>query len=334
MGNEVIFGKITTGWGLVARETDHVITRLEIKSSPTLSTSISEASRLNQTPMVSDWINHLYTKSSVQFSCSVMSDSLQPHGLRHAQASLSITNSQSLLKLLSIESVMPSNHLIFCHPLLLPPSIFPSIRVFSNESYTRKPPFKKKNDGGWESSRLVSMWRCWEGCSLWRTRKVHATSHTPCPCVSFIWLFQSCILLRSTSDLVNKLFSWVLRAALANYWTEERIVGMYRMTWTCYWCWKWEGRTVLRDGALNLWDLMLCPGGCCQNWIKLGFLGGSDSKESAGNAGDPGSVPGSGRSPGEGNGNPVFLPGEFHGQKSLVGYRPWHHKVSDMTEAI
>ena len=50
------------------------------------------------------------------------------------QASLSITNSQSLLKLMSIESLMPSNHLILCHPLLLLPSIFPSIRVFSNES--------------------------------------------------------------------------------------------------------------------------------------------------------------------------------------------------------
>ena len=50
------------------------------------------------------------------------------------QASLSITNSRSLLKLMSIESVMPSNHLILCHPLLLPPSIFSSIRVFSNES--------------------------------------------------------------------------------------------------------------------------------------------------------------------------------------------------------
>ena len=50
------------------------------------------------------------------------------------QASLSITNSQSLFKLMSIESVMPSNHLILCCPLLLPPSIFPSIRVFSNES--------------------------------------------------------------------------------------------------------------------------------------------------------------------------------------------------------
>ena len=59
--------------------------------------------------------------------------------LRHAksaapQASLSITNSQSLLKLMSIQSVMPSNHLILCRPLLLLPSIFPSIRVLSNES--------------------------------------------------------------------------------------------------------------------------------------------------------------------------------------------------------
>ena len=53
------------------------------------------------------------------------------------QVSLSNTNSWSLLKLMSIESVMPSNHLIFCHPLLFLPSIFPSIRVFSNESALR-----------------------------------------------------------------------------------------------------------------------------------------------------------------------------------------------------
>ena len=51
------------------------------------------------------------------------------------QASLSITNSRSLLRLISIESVMPSNHLILCHPLLLTSSIFPSIRVFSDESF-------------------------------------------------------------------------------------------------------------------------------------------------------------------------------------------------------
>ena len=71
------------------------------------------------------------SRSLVQFSCSVMSESLRRHGL---QASLSITNFCSLLKLMFIESVMPSNHLILYQPLLLPPSVFPSIRVFTNES--------------------------------------------------------------------------------------------------------------------------------------------------------------------------------------------------------
>ena len=73
--------------------------------------------------------------NSVQFSCSVMSDSLWPHGLQHTRPPcLSIINYWSLLKLMTIISVMPSNHLIVHHPLLLPPSIFPGIRVFSNES--------------------------------------------------------------------------------------------------------------------------------------------------------------------------------------------------------
>ena len=64
-----------------------------------------------------------------------MLDSLPPHGLQHARLScLSFTNSQSLLKIMSIKSVMPFNHLILCHPLFLLPSIFPSIRVFSRES--------------------------------------------------------------------------------------------------------------------------------------------------------------------------------------------------------
>ena len=69
----------------------------------------------------------------LQFSCSVVSilwDSMDCS----SEASLSITNSRSLPKLMSIQSMMPSNHLILCHPLLLPPSVFPSIRVFANES--------------------------------------------------------------------------------------------------------------------------------------------------------------------------------------------------------
>ena len=72
---------------------------------------------------------------TLQFSRSVVSDSSTPWTAA-LQASLSITNSRSLLKLMSIESVMPSNHLNLCHPLLLT-SIFPSIRVFSNESVLR-----------------------------------------------------------------------------------------------------------------------------------------------------------------------------------------------------
>ena len=72
-----------------------------------------------------------WTYQSVQSSRSVVSNSLRPHGVR--QASLSITNSWSLLKLMSFKSVMPSNYLIPCHLLLLA-SIFPSIRVFFHES--------------------------------------------------------------------------------------------------------------------------------------------------------------------------------------------------------
>ena len=71
-----------------------------------------------------------------QFSHSVVSNSVTPWTAAH-QASLSTTNSQDLLKLMSIESVMPSNHLILCCPLLLLLSIFPSIRVFSNKSVLR-----------------------------------------------------------------------------------------------------------------------------------------------------------------------------------------------------
>ena len=76
----------------------------------------------------------LFNLSSVQFSRSVVSDSLQPPWTAARQASLSITNSASLLRLMSIESVMPSSHLILCRSLLPLPSIFPSIKVFSNES--------------------------------------------------------------------------------------------------------------------------------------------------------------------------------------------------------
>ena len=68
----------------------------------------------------------------------------------------------------------------------------------------------------------------------------------------------------------------------------------------------------------------------------LDFPSGSNSNESACNAGDPGSIPGLGKSAREGNGNPIpgFLPREFHGQRSLAGYSPWGHKESDTTERL
>jgi len=79
-------------------------------------------------------INAAQTDVSVYFSDSVMPDSLRPPWTAAHSVSLSITDSQSLLKLVSIESMMPSNHLMLCCPLLLLPSVIPSIRVFSNES--------------------------------------------------------------------------------------------------------------------------------------------------------------------------------------------------------
>ena len=66
----------------------------------------------------------------------------------------------------------------------------------------------------------------------------------------------------------------------------------------------------------------------------MGFPAGSEVKASAANAGNPGSIPGLGRSPGEGNDTPVFIPGKSHGPRSLVGYSPRGHKESDTTERL
>ena len=65
-----------------------------------------------------------------------------------------------------------------------------------------------------------------------------------------------------------------------------------------------------------------------------GFSGGSMVNNPPANVGDEGSIPGSGKSPGEGNGNLVFLPGKPYGQRSLAGYSPWGYKKSDMTEGL
>ena len=97
------------------------------------------------------------------------------------QASMSITNSWSLLKLMPIESVMPSNPVILCHPLLLPPSIFPSTRVFSNESVLciRRPKywsFSFNISPSNEYSGLISFRLVWSLCS---SRDSQESSLTP-----------------------------------------------------------------------------------------------------------------------------------------------------------
>ena len=94
-----------------------------------------------------EWLSLYFKVFDVQFSSDT------PVGVRlfatpwtAHQASLSITNSQSLLKLISIESVMPSKHLILCSPLILPLSVFPSSRVFSNESVLSLPQVAKVSE--------------------------------------------------------------------------------------------------------------------------------------------------------------------------------------------
>ena len=103
---------------------------------------------------------------SVQFSCSVTSNSLPPHGLQHARPSCPSPTWMSLLKLLSIESVMPSNHLILCCLLLLPPSVIPSIRICLNESvlcirWPKYWSFSFNISPSSEYSGLISFWMDW-----------------------------------------------------------------------------------------------------------------------------------------------------------------------------
>ena len=177
---------------------------------------------------------------SVQFSRSVVSDSVTPWTAAR-QASLSITNSWSLLKLMSIALVMPSNHLILCHPILLPPSIFPSIRVFSNEVVL------------W--NRLISSfvkWTSWDyktiPCSfqkimfkliiftfIWKHEEASFTHldwprHPPPGCVGESVLTQVCEESLGSSKIST---AWRLcHSALSLWWHMTAADPVSR--WTCY----------------------------------------------------------------------------------------------------
>ena len=114
------------------------------------------------------------------FSCSVVSNSLPTPWTAVWQASLSFSISQSLLKLTWVESVMPSNHLVLCHPLLLLPSIFPSIRIFSSESalHIRWPRSPGRHSYNWDLSQQDGVGRL---CLLSHFQKIqHETLRELC----------------------------------------------------------------------------------------------------------------------------------------------------------
>ena len=129
-------------------------------------------------PCPSAWLLNYRCLCSVQFSSVQLLSHVWLFGIPWTaarQASLSITKSQSLLKLISIKSVMPSNHLMLCCPLLLPPSIFPNIRVFSNESALWKDSDagkgwrqeEKGDDRGWDGWMVSPTLWTWVWVSSW-----------------------------------------------------------------------------------------------------------------------------------------------------------------------
>ena len=110
-------------------------------------------------------LNLVHQFSSVQLSCSVMSNSLWPHGLQHAKIPCP-SPTHGACSNLFIELVMPSNHLILCHPLLLLPAIFPSIGVFSSESvlcirWPKYWSFSFSISLSNKYSQLISFWMDW-----------------------------------------------------------------------------------------------------------------------------------------------------------------------------
>ena len=129
------------------------------------------------------------------FSCSVMSDSANPWTAAR-QASLSFTISQSLLKLMSIESVMPSNHLVLCHPLHLLLLVFPNIRIFSNESalclrWPKYWSFSFSISPSNEYSGLISFRIDW--FDPWSPRYSQESSLTPQFKTSILWCSAFCM---------------------------------------------------------------------------------------------------------------------------------------------
>ena len=189
---------------------------------------------------------------SVQFSCSVVSDSLWPHEVQHTRPPCP-SPTPGAFKLMSIESMMPSNHLILCHPLLLLPSILPSIRVFSNESALciRRPEY-------WSFSFSINPSNEYSGLIFFRID----------------WF-----------DL------------LAVQGTRKSLLQHHSLKASILWCSAFF-MVQLSHPYMTTWKTIALTIPWRKKWQPT----------------------------------PVFLLGKSHGQNSLLGYSPWGHKESDMTE--
>ena len=193
-----------------------------------------------------------------------MSDSLRLHA---RQASLSITNTRSSLSLTSIESVMPSSHLILCRPLLLLPSIFPSIRVFSNESalLIRWPKcwsFSFSISPSNEPLALISFRMDWlDLLAVQGTLKSHFQHHSSkasiLRCSAFIIIHRShpymttgktIALTRWTFvgrvmsllfNMLSRLVIWLQGDPTSPFWRKS-VLGVHCKDW----CWSWNTNTL------------------------------------------------------------------------------------------
>ena len=226
-------------------------------------------------------------RKTFQFSSVVQSfPTLSDPWTAARQASLSITNSQGLPKPMSIELVVPSNHLILCCPLLLLPSIFPRIRIFSNESTLRIrwPKY-------WSFSFNISPSNEHPGLISFRMDlpEVQGT-------------IKSLLQHHSSKASILQCSAFFIVQLSHPYMTPGKTITLTR------WISVGKIMSLLFNMLSRVWkihwrrDRLPTP-------VFLGFLCGSAGKESACNVGDLGSISGLGRSPGEGNGYPLQYSG-------------------------
>ena len=212
------------------------------------------------------------------------------------------TVSCGLLKLMSIESIMLSNHLILCRPLLLLPSVFPSIRVFSDKSALpiRWPKY-------WNISFSISPSNEYSGLISFRIDWLDLLA---------VQGTHKSLLQHHSSNASILHHSMFFMVQLSYPWAS--LVAQLVKTPPAMWFDPWVRMITWKRDRLH-------------TAVFLAFRDGSDGKESACNAGDLGLIPGLERSPREGHGNPLQCSclKNSHGQRSLVSYSLWGHKESD-----